>query len=84
MFKGTFEDWKKKLKTELLVAKTPRRKPKKQKTIKREPFIWRVTSIVNSRVSHARAIKLAKAGEHVSPNPFCNFKKHGMNNPLEN
>ena len=71
-----FENWKNGLLDKLKVKKT-------QPETKKEhlPFIWQVTSTIKSKISRERAEKLAIAGEQVSPNPFCNWNKWGLEDP---
>ena len=38
-------------------------------------YSWRVSSMTTIDVNFTRAVKLANAGEHVSPNPFYNKRK---------
>lgn len=57
-------------------------KPKTVRTTEAKPYTWRATNLTSIAVTEARAKKLARAGEHVSPNPFCNWKKYGLENPL--
>ncbi len=52
--------------------------PKANRDIK---YTWRATSTCSIRVDFHRACKLANAGEHVSPNPFCNYAKYGLRAP---
>ncbi|KKN02959.1 hypothetical protein LCGC14_1112560 [marine sediment metagenome] len=76
--------WKKKIKSELLLISIPvRQKRQKQQKAEPKPFKWRATASVCSqlRVTRERAEKLASIGEYVDPNPFCNWKKWGLEDP---
>jgi len=73
--------WKSRLKLEAKAFKArtkPRGNPGSRKD---KPFTWRATSVTFIKVSRPRAELLAKAGEHVSPNPFCDYKKYGLVDP---
>ena len=73
----TLEEWKEKLKAQVLGGKKKRTKKAKTKSSPKL-FTWRATTTCFLRVTQERAIRLAKAGEHVDPNPFCDYKKYGL------
>lgn len=72
--------WQKKLLEEIKRSRfAPVKPPKKTKAPK--PFTWRATSSTDIPVTKVRAERLARAGEYVSPNPFCDYAKYGLEVP---